>query len=68
MGYRTKQLTSNDPSRPKKGKSPWLGDDEFTDEATLLLSGSAKQCAGCRRVTHIRYLDDWSQRCPGCRA
>ncbi len=66
MGCLSRQPTSNDPPRSREGKSSWLGDNELLDEVALLLSGSAERCAGCRRATHIRYLNS-NQRCPDCR-
>ena len=57
MGYLTRTPTSNDP--PKKGKSPYGGDD-----FSLLLTGDGKRCKKCRRVTLNKYLKDGL--CPDC--
>ena len=66
MGNLSRQPTSNDPPRPKDGKSPWLEETELVDEVCLLLNGLAKRCVKCKRATRIKHLDSQG-RCPDCR-
>ena len=66
MGHLSRQPTSNDPPKPREGKSPWLDDNEYMDEAALLLSGLAKRCVKCKRATNVLNLDS-NQCCPDCK-
>lgn len=66
MGYLSRQPDSNDPPRPKDGKSPWLEETELLDEFALLLEGAAKRCQKCKRATRVRHLNA-DQLCPDCR-
>ncbi len=65
MGYLSRKPTSNDPPRPREGKSPWLGDNDVMDEVALLLAGEARRCAKCGRATRVKHLNA-DQFCPDC--
>jgi hypothetical protein len=66
MGYGSRLPTSNDPpASPGKEKSPWLFENDLTDEVCLLLNELARRCEKCRLAVRVEYLKDGL--CPACR-
>lgn len=66
MGHMSRLPTTNDTPRPQNRNEPWLGENELMDRTALILSGSAKKCVACLRLTHISNLDI-NCLCPDCR-